>query len=200
MNDALDRFAEAMGDLDTEQSASTMKKLRKVALEYAETEKQITALEGQLSELKATRQELKHKVLPDIMQEAGVDILGLPVAGVDVVVRMYCKAGIPKGWSAEKKKRAFDHLDELGGGDLIKSELVVKAGRGSSEGMRQLADRVRQIAAELNIHGNVELEPAVQWNSLTAFVKECMGEGLPVDLDALGAHYGEIVEIVDKKE
>lgn len=200
MENMLDKFAEAADGLAAVPNEDAVEKLREKSLELHNIEKEMQELETKLSNLTKQRYKLKNQELPDAMRELGLDILGVPQAGVNVVLSTYCKASIPKSWDEERKQDAFNHLESMGGGDLVKLDLTVKAGRGSLESMRQLNDRVRQLVAEYNIPGVVTLEPSVQWNSLTSFVKQCIKDGEPINMDAVGATYGDVVNIVDKKE
>lgn len=198
MNDLLEQFAKAAGDLAAVPD-SKMQEMAKLAQELVELDSEVTSLEETLKEKKTRRHVVQTKELPDLMNEIGVDVTG--IGGVRVELKQKCHASISSSWEDTKKQRAFEHLREIGGEDLIKQTLVVTAGRGSDEKMLVIAQRVKQMLAEVELEAGIKLEPSVQWNTLTAFVRSVLEEGsTPVDLEVVGATYETVAEIVRKKE
>lgn len=177
----------------------TLERLREAGEKYAAMVASKELLESELKDLNKQINTMKIDTIPDLMREAGVDLIGVPDMGVNIRLEMYCKASIPLSWPPTKRQKAFDHLREIGGADLIKSELSLKAAKGNDDKMRELAQRVDQLAAEYGIQGHVQIDDTVAWNGLTAFVKQAMQDGQSVDLEALGAHYGEVAKITDKE-
>lgn len=198
MNDLLEQFARAASDLASVPDTK-MQKLATLAAELVGLESEVDDLEKLLKEKKTRRHLVQTKELPDLMNEIGVDVTGS--GGVRIELKQKCHASISSSWDDAKKSRAYEHLREIGGEDLIKQTLVVTAGRGSDEKMLQIANRVRQILAEVELEAGVKLEPSVQWNTLTAFVRSVLEEGsTPVDLEVIGATYETVAEIARKKE
>lgn len=197
MNDLLEQFARAADGLASVPD-SKMQEMAKLAKELVELDAEVARLEELLKEKKVRRHAVQTKDLPDLMGEIGVDTTG--VDGVQIEVRRKCHASISSSWDDAKKQQAFEHLREIGGEDLIKQTLVVTAGRGSDEKMLAIAQRVRQMLAEVELEAGIKLEPSVQWNTLTAFVRSVLEEGsTPVDLEVIGATYETVAEIVRKK-
>lgn len=199
MSDLIEKYAAAAENaIPPEQQT---KRLARAAQELATLNRDIETMEASLKTLKEQRHEIRTKTMPDLMNEVGVDIIGVPEMGVDVVLKDQCHASIKKDWDDDRKLRAFEHLREIGGEDLIKVQLSVFGDRGSDDKMRMLYERVRQIMAELELSAGVHMEPSVAWNSLTAFVKSVMKDGeTVVDLETIGATYGSVVDVVKKKE
>lgn len=198
MNDLLEEFANAATSLASIPDGK-MQGMARLARELVDLDAEVSRLEELLKEKKTRRHVVQTKEMPDIMNEIGVDVTG--VDGVRIELKQKCHASISSSWSDDKKHRAFDHLREIGGEDLIKQTLSVIAGRGSDELMVLLANRVRQMLAEMGIEASVRLEPTVQWNTLTAFVRSVLEEGsTAVDLEVIGATYETVAEIVRKKE
>lgn len=198
MNDLLEQFARAADGLAAVPD-SKMQEMAKLAGELVELDTEIQELEKTLKDKKTRRHLVQTKDLPDLMNEIGVDVTG--VDGVRVELKQKCHASISSSWEDAKKQRAFEHLREIGGEDLIKQSLLVTAGRGSDEKMLAVAQRVQQMLAELELEAAVKMEPSVQWNTLTAFVRSVLEEGsTPVDLEVIGATYETVAEIVRKKE
>ena len=195
--DLIDQLADAASEPPDE---TTLRRVSEKAQELTDAEAEVRRLEELLSAAKTRRHELRTRDLPDLMKDVGVDRIGVPGGGYDVVLAPKIHANISKEWTHDRREEAFAHLREIGGGDLIKNTLTVEASRKSDEKMRQLADRVRQMLAEYDLEASVRLEPAVQWNSLTAFVKrEILGGDAAVDLEKIGASYEERAEIVKKE-
>jgi len=198
MNDLLEEFARAADGLSAVPDTK-MQEMAKLAGELVELDTEIQELEKTLKDKKTRRHLVQTKDLPDLMNEIGVDVTG--VDGVRVELKQKCHASISTSWEDAKKQRAFEHLREIGGEDLIKQSLLVTAGRGSDEKMLAVAQRVRQMLAELELEAAIKMEPSVQWNTLTAFVRSVLEEGsTPVDLEVIGATYETVAEIVRKKE
>ena len=227
MNDFMDQLAEDAADLTAAPSDNQMALLREKGIELVDVTAEIYALEIQLSGAKKLKTELAHKTLPDIMLDMGSDSLGLLDAGVDIVLADYAHANIPKDWEEERRDAAFEHLEYLGAGDLVKSIMTIPAGKGDMEAMRALVSLIKvamendadslldsvtdwvendELAEHLQpVSASVSLELAVPWNSLTAFVKEHSAKKLGPDdpvlnVDAIGATIGKVVKIKKRKE
>lgn len=199
MTDITNMLGQMADALDAIPSEQKTKLLAETAKELVELDGTITRLEETLKTMKDERYTLQTKTLPDIMGEIGVENIG--VEGVNVVLTKKVHANISKDWDDDRKNRAFEHLRQLQGEDLIKSTLSVSAGKSSDDKMRMLTQRVQQMLAELQLDASVKLEPTVAWNSLTAFVKEVLKAGdIPVELDTIGATNMPFVEITRKKE
>lgn len=182
-------------------------RLRTLAAELVATEREMMELERLMKERSARRNELRHKEIPDIMAEINQDSMGLPDVGefgADLVSEPYYHANIAADWDEERRTSGFEHLEELGGGDVVRSTITVQAGRGDLEPMRRVLNRVRQIMAEENVDGSATLSLSVPWNTLTAFVKEWWSrshgpEEVPMDKDRIGATVGVIAKIKMRK-
>lgn len=175
-----DELADEAADLTAAPSDEQIAKLREKCVEMAAADADVSRLERELEAAKEKKNILAHKELPDIFAEMGIDRFGLPDVGefgADVVLSPYFKASIPAEWPEDRKKVAFDHLEELGGGDLIKVEVKFLLGKGESELARQLVDAVGQWAehAEVSVP-EPSIGQGVPWNSLTSFVKERHGK------------------------
>lgn len=195
--DDIDEMLEA---LDTVPDADKLTSLSKLAAEMVRLDIHINEMEEDIKLRKIELYEMQTKTLPDMMLEIGTDVIGVPEAGVNIVLEKKCHASISKEWEPDRRAAAYDHLREIGGGDLIKNELVVSAGRGSDEKMRQIASRVTQMLAEVELEASVNIDSNVQWNTLTSFVKSTLEAGdVPVDLPRIGATYMSVAKIAKKK-
>ncbi len=219
-----DELASEAADLSAAPTDEQMAILREKCVEMVEADKEVARLERELEEAKEKKNLLSHNELPDIFGRMGLDRFGMPDVGefgADVVLSPYFKASIPAEWPDDQKKTAFDHLEEIGGGDLIKVEVKFLLGKGESELARRLDQAVALWAAE-----NEESVPpasisqGVPWNSLTSFVKErynyeqteqfgrtviaCAENGdeppAQMDVTKLNATVGMVVKVKERKK
>ncbi len=200
MTDLFDQLAEEATDATAIPDDQKTAQLREKAEELVSLDSTISDLERQLEERKAERKELAMKELPDFMLEMGTDHIGVASAGVDVVLEAYYHANISKEWEDDRRRAAFDHLDELGAGDIIRSIITISAGKEEIEGMRKLLELLGPMLEELGVSAKTDLEMTVPWNTLTAFVKEQTKKGTALDLEKLGATVGNIVKIKKRKD
>lgn len=197
-DDLISQFADA-ADKMSNVSDSKMKRLAVLSQELADLDKWITATEEELKVRKERKYALETKELVDLMMDIGLTVTG--VDDVQIQIEKKCHANIASTWEDEKRLAAFQHLREIGGEDLIKNTLSVSAGRESDDKMQQIRQRVVQMLAEVELEASVKLEPTVQWNTLTSFVKSVVDAGeIPVDLEALGATYAPVAKIVKPKK
>lgn len=198
MNDLLAEFAQAADSLSAVPDG-LMKQMAETAKELVKVSQEVDQLEERLKERKKRLYDIETKDLPDIMNQIGTDVTG--VDGVQIELQRKIHANISKDWEEQRKIAAFDHLREIGGEDLIKQTMIVSAGKGSDDKMLRVAQRVKQILAEEELDASLSLEPSVQWNTLTSFVKSVLKEGdTPVDLEVIGATDITVAKIVRKKE
>lgn len=198
MNDLLAEFAEAANQMASAPD-SLMKQMADVAKEMVQVTREVEELEERLKQRKTRLYEIETRTLPDIMNQIGTDVTG--VDGVQIEIQRKIHANISKDWEEQRRVAAYDHLRSIGGEDLIKQTMIVSAGKGSDEKMLQIAQRVRQMLAEVELDASLSMEPSVQWNTLTSFVKSVLKEGdVPVDLEVIGATDITVAKIVRKKE
>lgn len=141
---------------------------------------------------------LEFRTLPDLFNQAGVSNLGLDpdknFPGYDASRAPYYHANIAANWDADKRKAAFDWLEKNGGGDLIKTEIVIQL-PAKATALRKL---VLKTVAKLKVPYDVNL--AVPWASLTAFIKEYITKHKKMPpLETLGAEVGERVTMKPRK-
>jgi hypothetical protein len=161
-----------------------------------------------VEEMKKRRDRLAKTVIPELMDETGTDVIGLPEAGVDIVLKPWVFASIRKDTPDDVRDAIFAHLEELGGGSLPKASVVVNF-------PREELDKARSFRAAATAwlekgYGNstpppVELDVTVHHATLTAWLKsflfdEEMRRGRPpIDLELLGASVGRVCEITKRR-
>jgi hypothetical protein len=154
----------------------------------------IKALELQLTDLKNKRQDITEREMPDLFDEVGTDRIGLPEAGVDLILKPYYHAVLSKD-DPELQEAGFKWLEENGHGDIIKATLTVEFTRGELERAKELQAKVQQLTNQ-----PVRIEMGVHWKTLTGFVKEQLERYQAVlPLGLLGATVGRVVKIEKRK-
>lgn len=148
--------------------------------------------------------DLVHRRLPDMMRELGMRTHELPPEGnnpeYSVKCKPYYKAVISTEWPRDKQEEGYAVLRAREADDMIKNTVTVTFGRGQENKATELC----QFIAEMG--HTFERSRAVQWNTLTAWVKEQVlrlgAEKAFTDdeLRRLGATVGYFVEIKPVKE
>jgi hypothetical protein len=161
-------------------------------------------LELQLRDAKSTVErysqqvyELQHKELPDLFFEAGVNLVGLTpegnFPGYDAKLSPFYRANIAASWEPDKKQAAFDYLEKIGAGDLIKHVITIRLGKGDMATARKVQAALEKMkvdySAELNVHPM----------TLTAWLKEQVESGTMPPLELLGGEVGSVVKLKERK-
>jgi len=169
-----------------------LSRLRAKADEARDLELQISQAEERLREMKTRRNVVLREELVDAMQEAGMTEMTLAAAGNLPALRLKLgtevRASIAQGWSFEKRREAFNYLDEHDAGDLILTQIAVEFPREE----RALVLRLRE---KLSREHQVVLRETVHHQTLTAWLKERVEAGDAVPLDVIGGYVGRIVRI-----
>lgn len=184
-------------EVDTLPSDSELRDLRDMAAELVLTENEIKLAEAKLKELKKRRYELQNNLVPSRMDELGVDIVGVPGLSADVVSKFYCKANIAADWEEDRRERAFKYLESIGAGDIVRTEVKMYFGPGDDNVLKALLDMIESSEIPFPL---VEQRKAVPWNTLTAFAKERIESGEPLDLEAIGATAGTVAQVKKRKD
>jgi len=188
---------------------SPLSRLAKCAQELADTEAKLARAEALVDAIKARRHRLATKVLPEMLDEAGTDHVGVPCANADVVVSQHVHAAILASWDEPKRQKAFAHLEALGGADLIRAVVSVSFGREEYGAAVKLWDKINLYLAASKQNARAEIKNEVNWSTLTSFVRaELEAASDPhkprnkptLELDTLGASVYRLAKIVPRKE
>ncbi|QGZ17630.1 hypothetical protein HTVC023P_gp01 [Pelagibacter phage HTVC023P] len=166
----MDLEAESIVSIDTGMSDDITDSCNKLL----ETQKKIEATEEELKKLKDVETTLSEQTIPNLMQQAGVELIKL-TGGISVEVKPFYSARIP----ASRSEEAFNWLREHGHGDLIKNQVSLEFG------MKQ-DNEAKSIIEELKAKGlPVKQKTTVHPSSLRGFVREQiqdLGKDVPADL------------------
>ena len=123
MNDIYDDMFDESAALESI-NPETTKYLSGLVKQLRVTEQQIEDAETHLKSLKQDKKKLSTQLIPDLMDEMGVE--RVDVDGLTVTKKQIVAASIP----VDKRELAFDWLRERGLDDIIKNDVVVTFGRG----------------------------------------------------------------------
>lgn len=188
-----------LSTLSTEDAASAdkLEKLRRKVADARDLELMIGDLEDRLKAAKKTLQDLIHKQLPDLMDEAGVTSLTVAAEGnakpFVADLKPYYAANIAAGWEEGRRQVAFEYLTELGAGDLIKTKVEIDMPREQREDALKLAESLSSDGLPVSVKESVHAQ------TLTAWLREQVEENqfLP-DLEKIGATVGRVVKVKAK--
>lgn len=166
-------------------------------------EQDITDLEERLKEKKALLNEIILNKLPAMMEEAGVNVVGIPAVGnmpaMEARIRPFYSANIAAGWDVERRDKAFRWLEDHGHGDLIKTKVEVSFPRGNLKTAKALAEQASKKKGAA-----VNLTETIPSQTLTAWLREEVERRKTVPgkevLEMLGATIGKKVDLKDVKQ
>ena len=200
----LDEIGKEAADVSGVASDADIKTLGEKAAEYVAMEQLKKDLESNLSDLNKRITEMKHKTLPDIMSGLDVDKYGLASAGVDIFLEPYAKANISAEWEEEKQEAGFQHLEELGVSDIIRTQVTFSFSKDQYAHAMTVVAMLNLMSQHIDEFSGTEIpvpsvKKSVPWNTLTATLKELHKKGIAVDLDKIGGMIGQVVKIKPRK-
>ena len=181
----MDLEAESIIRIDLAMSTNITDSCKKLL----ETQKKIEATEEELKKLKDVETTLSEQTIPNLMQQAGVELIKLE-GGISVEVKPFYSARIP----ASKSEEAFQWLRDNGHGDLIKNQVSLEFG------MKQ-DNEAKSIVEELKSKGlPVKQKTTVHPSSLRGLVREQiqdLGKDVPAEL--FGTYVANKTKITTKE-
>ena len=154
-----------------------------------ETQKKISETEEQLKKLQEVESTLSEHTNPNLMQQAGVQLLKL-TDGSSVEVKPFYSARIP----ASKTEEAFTWLRENGHEDMIKNQVSLEFGMKED-------NMAKSVVEDLKSKGlNVKQKTSVHPSTLRGFVREQieqLGKDVPADL--FGTYIANKTKITTKE-
>lgn len=170
-----------------------LERLKAEAAKTRELEFEVAELQERLNEKLEELNILMTKTLPDLMEEAGVDSVGIPAQGNypawDARLRPFYNANIASSWPEEKRLEGFNYLTKIGHGDLIKTEIKISLPRGA---LKKAQTLVKQLAKQ---GMNAVMEQNVHSQTLKAWLKDQIeNHAFMPDLEKIGASVGKTVK------
>ena len=162
---------------------------------------EITQIEERLSNQKQQRHKLEHETLPELFMQARVTALSIPAEGnlppYKAKLQDYYKAVISADWPEERQQTAFNLLDKLGLGDLIKTIVEIRFGRDERAATQKLLTAIRKLVRQ----DQINTRQGVQWQTLTAAIRAHYEGGDQLsdsELETLGATVGYNVTLKEE--
>jgi hypothetical protein len=176
-------------------AADKLDTIRDECRRLRDDELEIQDLTDQLTRATARRTARLRETLPELMDQAGVPGMNLAAEGnkpaFQISVEPFYSASIAADWPEEKRRAAFDWLDQNGCGDLVKTAVVARFGR-------EDRSRALDVVAAMRAAGVADLEvgEAVHAATLTKWLRERHQASLLLPaLDVVGGFIGRVAKI-----
>tara|TARA_R100001460_G_scaffold28955_2_gene57675 strand:+ start:450 stop:1031 length:582 start_codon:yes stop_codon:yes gene_type:complete len=193
MNNLRPQQEENMEKLDIEQmsnldiSQDNIKSISEKCNDLNKLKKTIDDEEEKISKLKHKARDLEERIIPEMMQEAGVSLLKL-TDGSTVEVKPFYAAKIPES----RVEEAFSWLRGKGFEDIIKNTVTASFNRGQD-------NQVSELIKVCEDHGfNYNKKEKVEPMTLKAFVKEQVEAGKELPFDLFGVYIANKTKITNK--
>lgn len=158
---------------------NAMARLGGVAVDQKRAEATVARLERELKEAKESERHISENVLPQLMEDMGLTKFTTS-DGLEIKIDERVRGSIPKANQVE----AFAWLDDHGHANIIKRQFVIDFGkdeeRWAAKFQRDLNQRKRPLATKVT--------RTVHAQTLQAFIKGQLGEGVPIPMDVFGVY------------
>ena len=176
---------EKMSNIDISQDS--VRSITDKCNDYNKLKKTIEDEEERISLLKHKARDLEERIIPEMMQEAGVSLLKLS-DGSTVEVKPFYAAKIPES----RVDEAFSWLRGKGFEDIIKNTVTASFNRGQD-------NQVSELIKVCEDHGfNYNKKEKVEPMTLKAFVKEQVEGGKELPFDLFGVYIANKTKITTK--
>jgi hypothetical protein len=176
---------EKMSNIDISQDS--VRSITDKCNDYNKLKKTIEDEEERISLLKHKARDLEERIIPEMMQEAGVSLLKLS-DGSTVEVKPFYAAKIPES----RVDEAFSWLRGKGFEDIIKNTVTASFNRGQD-------NQVSELIKVCEDHGfNYSKKEKVEPMTLKAFVKEQVEGGKELPFDLFGVYIANKTKITTK--
>ena len=176
---------EKMSNIDI--SVDNIKSITQKCNNLKSVNEEIKEQEKKLSLLKHKARDLEERIIPEMMQEAGVSLLKLP-DGSTVEVKPFYAAKIPES----RVDEAFSYLRSNGFEDLIKNTVTASFARGQDNQVSELINVCEKFG--FNYNKKEKVEPM----TLKAFVREQVEGGKKLPFDLFGVYIANKTKITNK--
>lgn len=169
-----------------------LNRLTTMAHQAVNLERQLVMLEAEMSRVRKEYLDLTRVQLPDVMAEIGVQSFVL-ADGSKIKVEDMIEGSLPKDPVA--RASAVTILESIGGGEMIRNEVVVPF-------ERKQHNIAVNLARELQDRGlNVRVQQDVHHMTLKSFVREKLSHGEEVPFEKLGVFVGRkaVVKLAEVK-
>lgn len=199
----------------TEAAKDRLEAIEQEAKKARDLEFVIQELGEQLKTKRLQLNSIYYDTLPQMMQEARVDKIGIAkegnYPGYDYKLKKFYRANIAAKWDAEKRNEGFGYVIRMGAEDLIKTEVNVLIPKGGAAQAKKLVAFAKKLKVKIKVGKktiakpvHVELSKSIPHGSLTAWLKELVEKRHKVptanDLEKIGGVIGVVVEPEERIE
>jgi len=177
---------EKMSSIDIDQD--NVKSISDKCHQLNELQSQLKEKEEAVSLLKNKVRDMEERIIPEMMQEAGVSKIKLK-DGTEVEVKPFYAAKIPES----RVEEAFSWLRDKGFEDLIKNTVTASFGRGQDNQVSELIGVCEKFG--FNYNKKEKVEPM----TLKAFVREQVEGGKELPFDLFGVYIANKTKITNNK-
>ena len=147
--------------------------------------KELVSAEEKVKSFKGKRNLYLYELIPEKMQELGVDKVEVDGNAVSLVT--FVNGTMPK--DPLQKQAAMAHLRDIGCSDFIKNTLTCEFGRSRD-------NEAKAIKADLEEAGLYpELGDKVEPSTLKKLIKDRLQNGLEIDIEMFNANIGQIAKL-----
>ena len=183
---SIEQLANVAHTLSNELDMGDVKDVAKLCEQYAQTEKAIDQADQLKKELTAMKEKLSYELIPQAMQELGLQTLELKT-GEKIAIKPLLRV-TPK---VEDRPIVYQWLRDNGFGDLVKNIISASFGKGEDAKAENFKKEVEKLGLL------PKQEEKVEPSTLRAFVNEQVVEKGRDDLplDKFGAFIGQQTKI-----
>ena len=168
-------------------SQENIKSITDKCHQLQQLQKQYKEKEEELSKIKSQVRDMEERIIPEMMQEAGVSKIKLK-DGTEVEVKPFYAAKIPES----RVDEAFGWLRGQGFEDLIKNTVTANFNRGQD-------NQVSELIKVCEEHGFAySKKEKVEPMTLKAFVREQIESGNKIPFDLFGVYIATKTKITNK--
>ena len=168
-------------------SQENIKSISDKCHQLQQLQKQYKEKEEELSKIKSQVRDMEERIIPEMMQEAGVAKIKLK-DGTEVEVKPFYAAKIPES----RVDEAFGWLRGQGFEDLIKNTVTANFNRGQD-------NQVSELIKVCEDHGFAySKKEKVEPMTLKAFVREQIESGNKITFDLFGVYISNKTKITNK--
>jgi len=156
-----------------------MARLSGLAADQLQAEARVAKLEEELKQAKEHHRHISENQMPELMEQTGMETFTTK-EGIEISIKSVIRGSIPK----DTQEQAFKWLEENNQGKLIKRNFIIDFGKGdeawAAKFERDLGLRKKPL--------NVKRKTAVAPQTLQAFVRTALEEGVPIPMNVFGVY------------
>lgn len=178
---------ELMAQAAKDTPAAELKDVKRLAARLVKIEDEIQQCEDYISKAKKEREEIRVKILPEVMFELGID--SVTIDNHHCKLEPLVQASLPK--DPDLRLEAINWLVANGHGGIIKRELKVDLPKGDGYTEFAVKEAVQEAAPGLDVLTSYN----VHHSSYSALIRQLVRDGAPIPTDILGVFIGQIVRV-----